>query len=209
MTTVALLRTVLLAVTLLLSIASTPLWAQWRLGVQLGAARFWGGSIDMEGGQTSFRPYRPTTFGMALERQAGSYAFGLQVHYFQARLSLEGPEALVAAGEDAFKTVSFSPEAVVRIVTLGPGNEVRIHGGPILEVWDVVDNDTRTRLGAQGSVSLDVPLGGRFTGVIAAGAAVTPSPYEEGELDLGPGAPTYDLKTLWRRSLGLGLRYQL
>ena len=209
MDTASLLRTVPLAVTLLLSTVGTPLWAQWRLGVEVGGARFWGGSIDREGSQTSFQPYRPTTFGVGLERQAGNYAFGLQVHYFQARLSLEGPEAVITAGEDAFKTVSISPEAVVRIATLGPGNEVRIHGGPILEVWDVIDNDTRTRFGAQGSVSLDVPLGGRFSGVVAAGAAVTPSPYEEGELDLGPGAPTYELKTLWRRSLGLGLRYQL
>jgi hypothetical protein len=177
--------------------------------VEVGSARFWGGSIDREGSETSFRPYRPTTFGVGLERQAGNYGFGLQVHYFQARLSLEGPEAVVSAGEDAFKTVSFSPEAVVRIATLGPGNEVRIHAGPILEVWDVVDYNTRTRFGAQGSVTLDVPLGGRISGVVAAGAAVTPSPYEEGELDLGPGAPTYELQTLWRRSLELGLRYQL
>lgn len=209
MPTASLLRTVPLVVTLLLSTASTPIWAQWRLGMAVGGARFWGGSNDREGNQTSFRPYRPTTFGVAVERQAGSHAFGLQVQYFQARLSLEGPEAVVSAGENAFKTVSFSPEAVVRIATLGPGNEIRVHGGPILEVWDVFDNDTRTRFGAQGSVSLDVPLGGRFSGAVAAGVTVIPSPYEEGELDLGPGAPTYELKTLWRRSLGLGLKYQL
>jgi hypothetical protein len=208
MTTASLLRTVPLAVTLLSSTASIPLWSQWRLGLEVGAARFWGGSLETGEGETSFRPYRPTTFGAGLERQSGRYAFGLQVHYFQSSLGLEGPELVISA-EGVFETVSISPEAVVRIATLGPGNELRLHAGPVFEVWDIVDNGTRTRLGGQGAVSLDVPLGVRFSGVVAAGVAVTPSPYDEGELDLGAGAPTYERKTLWRRRLGLGLRYQL
>jgi hypothetical protein len=207
MTTASLLRTVPLAVALLSSTASTPLLGQWRVGLEVGAARFWGGSQESGGGETSFRPYRPTTFGAGLERQSGRYAFGLQVHYFQSSLGLEGPDLIISA-EGVFETVTISPEAVVRLATLG-GNELRIHAGPVLEVWGIVDGDTRTRFGGQGAVSLDVPLGVRFSGVVAAGVAATPSPYEEGELNLGAGAPTYELKTLWRRRLGLGLRYQL
>jgi hypothetical protein len=207
MSTASLLRTVLLAVTCLSSTASIPLWAQWRVGVEVGGARFRGGSLDTEE-QTSFLPYRPTTFGAGLEHQAGQYGFGLQVHYFQASLALEGPEVTISA-EGVFKTVSISPEAVVRIATLGPGNQVRLHAGPVFEVWDIIDLGTRTRVGAQGSVSLDVPLGARFSGVVAPGAAVTPSPFNEEELGLGTGAPTFERKTLWRGTLGLGLRYQL
>jgi hypothetical protein len=143
-----------------------------------------------------------------LERQTARYAAGVQLHYAEAGLALEGPDGLVAA-EGAFTIVSISPELVVRIATLGLGNELRIHAGPLVEIWDVIDQDSRTRIGAQGSVSLDVPLGGRFGGAVRAGVAAIPPPYEEGELDLGAGAPTYDLRTLWRRSLALGLRYRL
>jgi hypothetical protein len=197
---------VLLAIVAVLQ--TRPLSGQWRLGVEVGAARFWGASIDTGGEHSSFRPYRPTTFGVGVERQWGRYAAALQVHYAEAGLALEGPEVVVAA-EGAFTFVSISPEFTVRVATLGSNNEVRVHAGPLFEVWDIVDQDTRTRVGAQGSVSLDVPLGRRFSGVALVGAAVTPSPYHEGELDLGGGAPTYDLRTLWRRSFAVGVRYRL
>lgn len=195
---------VLAAVTVLWS----PLFGQWRVGTEVGAARFWGGSLDTGGNQTSIRPYRPTTFGLGLERQTGRYAAGLQVRYAEASLALEGPDRAVLA-EGVFTIVSISPELAVRMATLGSGNQLRVHAGPLFERWDIIDQEARTRVGAQGSVSLDVPLGGRFDGVALAGIAVTPSPYEEGELDLGGGAPTYDLTTLWRRSFALGLRYRL
>ncbi|MEP7228205.1 MAG: hypothetical protein ABI785_12635, partial [Gemmatimonadales bacterium] len=160
----------------------SPLLGQWRVGVEVGSARFWGGSLDTGGDHTSFRPYRPTTFGIGLERQIGRYAVGLQAHYAQASLALEGPEATVSA-EGAFTIVSISPEMTVRIATLGPGNQLRLHAGPLFELWDIIDQGARSRFGAQSSVSLDVPLGQRFSGVVLAGAAVTSSPFKEGELD--------------------------
>lgn len=199
-------------VAIVLSIASSlwcsPLHGQWRVGVEVGAARFWGASLDTGGDHTSFRPYRPTTFGIGLQRQTGRYAMGLQVHYAEASLALQGPDVLISSA-GVFTIVSFSPELAVRVATLGSGNQLRVHAGPLFEVWNIIDQDSRTRVGAQGAVSFDVPLGGRFGGVVLVGAAVTPSPYKEGELDLGGSAPTYDLRTLWRRRLALGLRYQL
>ena len=187
---------------------SSPLFGQWRVGTEVGATRFWGGSLDNNGDHTSLRPYRPTTVGLGLERQSGRYTAGLHLSYAEASLALEGSEGVISA-PGAFTIVSISPELVIRIATLGPGNQLRLHAGPLFEIWDIIDQDARTRVGAQGSVSLDVPLGGRFGGVVLAGAAVTPSPYKEGELDLGAGAATYDLRTLWRRRFAAGLRYRL
>jgi len=186
----------------------SPLLGQWRVGAEVGAARFWGSSEETSGGGTSIRPYRPTTFGLGLERQTSQYAVGLQLHYAESSLGLEGPEGAVLA-EGAFTIVSISPELAVRIATLGPGNQLRLHAGPLFEIWNLIERDARTRVGAQGSVTLDVPLGGRLDGVVLGGVAVTPSPFEEGELDLGAGAPTYDLRTLWCRRFAVGLRYRL
>jgi hypothetical protein len=193
---------------LLLASGSSSLSAQWFLGLEVGASRFWGGSADREGNNTSFVPYRPTTFGLGLERQSGKYGFGVKAHYAESSLALVGAELLLAS-EGVFTTLSVSPEVVAGIATVGPGNQLRIHAGPLFEVWDLVDLDSRTRMGAQASISLDVPLGGRFRGAVAAGAAVIPSPYNEGELDAGGGAPTYDLRALWRRSFRVSLHYRL
>ena len=188
--------------------ATSPLPGQWRVGLEVGAARFWGGSRDNVDGSTSFIPYRPTTFGIALERQSGQYALGLQVRYAEAGVALVGPEVTIAS-EGVFTLVSISPEVVARIATLGSNTQLRVHAGPLVEIWDIIDLDSRTRVGAQGSVSLDVPLGGRFRGAVVAGLGVAPSPYNEGELDLGGGAPTYELRALWQRSFGVSLHYRL
>jgi hypothetical protein len=186
----------------------SPLQAQWRLGVEVGAARFWGGSRDTGGQDVSVVPYRPTVYGLGLERQSAKYGVGLQLHYAEASLGAVGPEVQVAA-EGAFTIFSISPEAIVRLATLGPGNQLRIHAGPLFEIWDIIDQGSRTRAGVQGSVSLDVPLGRRFRASVLAGGAVTSSPYNEGELNLGGGAAAYELRTLWRRSFAVGLNYGL
>jgi hypothetical protein len=133
---------------------------------------------------------------------------GLQVQYADAGLALEGPDLTISA-KGAFTIVSIAPEVAVRVATVGAGNQLRLHAGPLFEHWDLKDLDARTRIGAQGAISFDVPLGTRFGGQVLAGAAVTPSPYQEGELNLGGGAPTYELRTLWRRRVAVGVRYQL
>jgi hypothetical protein len=123
-------------------------------------------------------------------------------------LALQGPEEVVAVN-DAFTIVGIYPEVAVRLATVGPGNQFRVHAGPLFEVWDIIDQDSRTRVGVQGAVSLDVPLGEHVVGTVLGGGAISPSPYTDGELDLGGGAPSYELRTLWRRRFALGIAYRL
>jgi hypothetical protein len=177
--------------------------AQWTVGLEVGADRFWGGSLETTAERRSFRPYRPTTFGLGVERQKGRLGVGLQVHYAEASLGLEG-EGAVAAIEGAFTIVSISPEVAYQVASLGPGNRLQLHAGPLFEVWGIIDEDSQTRVGFQSAVSLDVPLGGRFGAAVLAGMAVTPSPFEAGQL-----APEYELRTLWRRRFAVGLEYRL
>jgi hypothetical protein len=192
-----------LATSLAFVVWCSPLRGQWKLGVEVGSDRFWGGSRETTGEGKSFRPYRPTTFGVGLERQSGRLALGLRLQYAEASLALEGEGAAVAV-EGVFTTVSISSEITYRLAFLGSDNQLRLHAGPLLELWDIIDEKARTRLGVQGALSLDVPLGGRFGGSVVAGAAVVPSPFERDELD-----PSYELRALWRRRFGVGLKYRL
>lgn len=175
---------------------------QWTVGVEVGADRFWGGSEEAAPERRSFRPYRPTTFGGALERSFGRGGVGLRLVYTEASLALEGNDAVVAA-KGVFKVYSASPEVSYRIASVGSSNQVLLRVGPLFEVWSVVDEKSRTRVGVQGAASLGVPLGARFAGVFSAGAALIPSPFEDGEL------PGYELRALWRRRFAVGLQYRL
>jgi hypothetical protein len=184
------------------SATASPAFGQWTLGLEIGADRYWGGSAETGGENRSFRPYRPTTFGLGLHRKGHPVGWGVQVHYAGAGLALEGPGA-VAVVEGVFTVVSLSPEVVYRLTALGPVAELRLHAGPLFEAWGIIDEDSRTRVGAQGAVSLGIPLGGHLAGTLLAGAAVIPSPFEEGEL------PGYDTRALWRRRFAVGLQYRL
>jgi hypothetical protein len=181
----------------------SPALGQWAVTTEVGADRFWGGSIENTPEHRSFRPYRPTTFGVGLERRAGRLGAGLRLRYASAGLALEGPDAVVAA-KGIFTMYSAAPELIYRIISVGPVNELMLHAGPLFEVWSVADEDSETQVGAQGAVSLRVPLGGRFAGAVTAGAAVIPSPFGSDLLDQG-----FERRALWRRRLAIGLDYRL
>ena len=148
-------------------------------------------------------PYRPTTLGIGLERQAGKLTFGLRLRYASASLALEGAEGVVAA-KGVFTIYSVSPELVYRIASVGSVHPLSLHLGPIFEVWGVIDEDRQTRAGVQGAVSLGVPLGGKFRGSIMVGAALIPSPFAGGQLN-----PDFERRALWRRRFAAGLEYRL
>ena len=177
--------------------------AQWTLNAEVGADRFWGGSIESTAEQRSFRPYRPTTLGVGLERRDGKLGVGLRLRYASPGLALEGTGA-VSAVKGVFSVYSVSPEAAYRMGTVGSGNQLMLHGGPLFEVWSVVDENSQTRVGVQGAMSFDVPLGGGFAGSVTAGAAVIPSPFGQNQLD-----PTFERRALWRRRFAVGLSYRL
>ena len=173
--------------------------AQWTLGAEVGSDRFWGGSVETTAERRSFRPYRPTTFGVRVERRPGRLGAGLRLRYTSASLALEGADAVVAA-KGVFTVYSAAPELSYRIISMGSVNQLVLHLGPLFEVWSVIDENSETRVGGQGAVSLNVPLGGRFGGSIMAGAALIPSPFGKAQLD-----PGFERRALWRRRFAVGL----
>ena len=192
-----------IGVGLVYSMSCCTALAQWTLGAEVGSDRFWGGSIETSPEKRSFRPYRPTTVGVGLERRDGKLGVGLRLRYASAGLALEGADALSAV-KGVFSVYSVSPEVAYRIATVGSGNQLMVYGGPLFEVWSVVDEDSQTRVGFQAAVSLNVPLGGRIAGSVTAGAAVMPSPFGQDQLD-----PTFERRALWRRRVAFGLSYRL
>ncbi len=190
-----------LAMALTLSCQWSPLVGQWIVKAEVGADRFWGGSRSAEG--RSLLPYRPTTFGIGLERAGGSLGIGLQLRYATAALGVEGAEGVVAVN-GVFTLYSISPELVYRMATVAAANQLLLHLGPLFEVWSVTDEEAQTRIGAQGAVSFRVPLGSRLAGSVTAGAALTPSPFAENQLTTG-----FERRALWRRRFAAGLQYRL
>ena len=188
--------------TLITGAIQRPLAAQWAAGAELGASRFWGGSVELTEAQRSFRPYRPTVLAARLQREGGTLGVGMALEYFSAGLALAGAEGHLVAN-DIFTVYGLAPELLYRLAALG-ANRVLIRAGPLLEVWKIIDEGSEVRLGLQAGLSLYVPLGGRFEGTVAGGVAVVPSPFSEGQLDA-----SFERRPLWRRSVAVGLQYRL
>jgi hypothetical protein len=191
------------AIALLLSVNCTPAVAQWVVSLEIGAERFWGGSIETTPEQRSFRPYRPTTLGIGLERKADDLGIALRFRYAEAPLALEGEEAALAV-KGIFDVYSIAPELSYRLVTVGHDVPITLHAGPLVEVWSIVDEGSKTHVGAHGEVSLTVPLGSGLAGTFLAGGAVMPSPFSPEQL-----IENYEPRTLWRRGVAARLEYRL
>jgi hypothetical protein len=192
----------LLVLALLSAFAATA-QAQWSISLGVESDRFWGGSLENAPEQRSFRPYRPTVIDLGLERRSGLFGWGLSARYSEASLGLEGEGAVLVA-EGAFTSVGLAPEISYRLALLGPGNRLLVHLGPLMELWHPVDEEWRTRFGAQGAITLAVPLGGPFALAVGGNLAVISSPFEADEL-----LDQYELRALWRRGFVARLQYQI
>jgi hypothetical protein len=102
-----------------------------------------------------------------------------------------------------FSIYSVAPDVSYRVARVGAGNSLWLVGGPLLEMWNIIDEGTRARLGAHGGLALVVPLGSRISAMLSGGLAVVPSPFDDGEL-----LEEFELRTLWRRGLAGALEYR-
>ena len=195
--------TYMVAASLASCVLSSSVEGQWSVGAEVGADRFWGGSIENTEGERSFRPYRPTTLGGRVQWDGPKLGLGIRLGTFSAGMAFEGSDGLSLAN-GVFTVYSLAPELRYRIAGIGNANRLLLRAGPLLEQWKALDEEWETRLGFHGALALHVPLGLKLEGVLAAGAALIPSPFAEGQLD-----PPFDRRALWRRSISAGLQYRL
>jgi len=187
-----------------LLIASQPrLAAQWSLAVEATASSYGGTSRDGGADPTAFRPHHPTSVGLRVDRRFGGMAVGVGAALAGSDLIAEN-SSVGAILKDALDLFEVAPEVALLLGRTGPGLGVRVHAGPLIDVWSPQGGDTRTRPGGQAGLSLEWPVTRRFAGSLRGAAALTGSLFKEGELP-----PGFERRAMWRRSVSLGLRFRL
>jgi len=192
------------AVAILLALLAVRAPAQWRVGIEIGAARFGGSARDTAnaGGPSQWRPGDATTIGLRLERSMGPVGVALRGTYGKPGLTGSG-QGLSVSDKTSGESIELATLVAVRVGGIGPSAAVRAEVGPALHLWKFGD-DLRWRVGALGAAAYEWPVAGRFTGAIRLEGAVSKSWFEEGDLP-----PAYDLRLTWRYSVTAGLRYRL
>jgi hypothetical protein len=187
----------------LLAANVAPLQGQWTISGGIRAPRFSGGAIEATT-ESSLSPYRPTVFGIGLERGGRRMGMGLRVYYTSSSLALEANDAVTAV-KDALTMYGAEVQTSLRLARVGQEGVLRVYAGPLLEFWDLGGSVTRTRLGISADLGLEIPFGGHWSGAVRAGAALTPSsPFTQEDLDAA-----FQPRALWRREIEGSLRYRL
>jgi len=187
--------------------AMVPLAAQqpaWGIGLEVGLTRFWGCSEPIApNNPPGFRPYRPTTFGLRLDREIGRARVAVGALYAASGLATEDDDLTVIA-KGGLKWVQLTPELAYRLSTVGPVAEIRVFAGPVFDFWLPTDEDARTRIGGRGGLELMVPLASGLAGTLRAHAGVSGSLFRDTDVpsDFRP-------KSMPSVGLALGVRLAL
>jgi hypothetical protein len=188
----------LLRITLALAVAAasphSAAAAQWALGLEVTAARYWGGAHETSGDR-SLRPYRPTLFGVVLTRSLGTTSVAARGYYGSASLALEGGDAVVAV-KDALTLYGMALEASHRLATMGHDSSLLAGLAPTIERWDLSGGGAHLRAAVIASLALHVTLGEHWEGVMRGEAGVGWSPFTAADLD-----PGFAPRALWRRQI--------
>ena len=183
--------------------AATPACGQtnrWRLALEAGEIRFGGSSVDTSSDSSgAFRPFRPATLGLRIERGLDRLGVGIGVMYGEADPALVGRDATVIGYGGALQLLELAPAVSWRLTSLGAGG-LYLGGGPVIDRWSWSEGPTRWRVGGEISATVAAPLCGAAALVSRAGVGRTASIFEAADLP-----EEFELRPSWRRSIALGV----
>lgn len=193
---------------------SLALRGRWAAGLSIGVSSF-SGVVEGTGPQgeaTSFLPYRPTMWGIAVSHGTDQVRIAASARHGQAGLGIRGvPQeedgsapALLVIAEDAYRVTSFTAGPSTQLLRLRGGPSVR--GSLALEIqrWTAPGTPARTIAGGQAGLALEVVLTKAFVGTLEGELGFTPaSPFNENDLPEG-----YRLRSAWRRTLGAAVYWR-
>jgi hypothetical protein len=177
-----------------------PLPAQWEIAGDIGVARFDGTSRDSAGATVG--PYRPTTFGLRLDRTAGRARVGIDILYAKTGLAGEGQGvAMVQYGIGSLWEIA--PQVSLRVARFGTGVEARVEAGPAFDLWNF-DGEQRNRVGGRAAAVVEWPLASALAGSLRVSGVLSRSVFDAADTPSG-----VERRATRRFGVAVGLRYHL
>lgn len=180
--------------------------AAWQVGADVAVSHLSGGARGMSNGaEVTARPYRPTLYGLRVERIGERVGYGLALRYAKPAMAFGDADVTLVDSDLAFTLYELAPEVSLRIVgSDDAGPSLRGTLGPVLDLWTWSVTDTEARLGARAGVGAVLPIGRRLAATIAAAATLSGSMFAEADL-----GEEFERESAVRTEIGLGVRYRL
>ena len=193
----------LAATLVVVAVAAGPwcrLQGQWAIAADIGVARFGGTSRDSAGATVG--PYRPTTFGLRLERGLGRARVAVGVLHAETGLVADGQGvAVVQYGIGSLWEIA--PEISFGVARFGTGVEARVEAGPAVDLWNF-DGEQRNRVGGRVAAVLEWPLARALMGSLRVSGVLSGSVFDAAD---APGG--VERRATRRFGVEVGLRYHL
>jgi len=174
--------------------------AQWAISAEVGVARFGGTSRDSAGATVG--PYRPTTFGLRVERDLGRARVAVGVLHAETGLVAEGQGvAVVQYGIGSLWEIA--PEISFGLARFGTGVEARVEAGPAIDLWNF-DGEQRNRVGGRAAAVVEWPLARALMGSLRVNGVVSESVFDAADAPSG-----VERRATRRFGVAVGLRYRL
>jgi len=174
--------------------------AQWGISAEVGVARFGGTSRDSAGATVG--PYRPTTFGLRVERDLGRARVAVGVLHAETGLVAEGQGvAVVQYGIGSLWEIA--PEISLGVARFGTGVEARVEAGPAIDLWNF-DGEQRHRVGGRAAALVEWPLARALMGSLRVSGVLSGSVFDAADTPSG-----VERRATRRFGVAVGLRYQL
>ena len=183
-----------------LTLGASPAAAQWGVSAELGVARFGGTSRDSSGATVG--PYRPTTFGLHLDRGSGRVRVGVGVLYAKTGLAAEG-QGVAVVQHDIGSLWEIAPELSLRVARFGTGIEARVDAGPTIDFWNF-DGERRNRVGGRAALVAEWPLARALAGSLQVSGMLSGSVFDAADTPSG-----VERRATRRFGVAVGLRYRL
>lgn len=194
------------AFTMLVLFAPTTMVAQarWSLGVEVGGTTYSAAAHDTSVDQVHLRPGYPTIYTVRLARESDRFGVALGVGFASSEWAVNIDDFRILTG-DGLALFEIAPEVSARIARTSAGATLRVHTGPIFDVWVPSGEDPRQRLGAQLGLALALPLAQAWKVTIRSDMALSRSFLNEDE----ESAAVRRDGTMRRGRLALGITRRL
>ncbi len=175
----------------------------WHLTATAAQTWFSGGLDDTTttDGKWSLAP--KMTWGISADRAVGTIRIGLGLSYLSSNLHLASDPITITENTLDIAQWGVSALVTVPLLRLGTaGAAVHLSAGPVLGIWAITEEDSRTRFGGTATLQVTAPLASSWHLLATLGGTVSGSPFNTDDLP-----PEFETTTLWASRVGLGVQY--
>lgn len=146
----------------------------WMLTAERGWTTYSSAAHDTSSEPVHLRAWHPAVYSLRLAREYDRFGIGIAAGIALGQWGVTIGDFVVLPDE-SLRLIEIAPELSLKVATNPTGVALRVHAGPVLDIWTPTGEDPRQRIGAQVGASLAIPVGERWSATLRTDVALSRS----------------------------------